>query len=217
MAETPIFSKIYYCFDHENKSPALPFGACILLFFLTGASPLYTPDGLSGLTMKFLYIELGLNRAMQTILVNIHEKKITPYFLIFVTAFVCSKAVVHAEEKGKNTPQKQSRPEKNTSPSQAGSTVVEMNEAEAPADLNRLIQEALEHNPEIIAAQKRVNAAKARIPQAKSLDDPTIRAGSYDMSNSPVNVNGQTEMLQQTLRRIAENTVPRQTASKRAR
>ena len=124
------------------------------------------------------------------------KKIITPYFLIFVTAFVCSKAVVHAEEKGKNTPQKQSRPE-NTSPSQAGSTVVEMNEAEAPADLNRLIQEALEHNPEIIAAQKRVNAAKSRISQAKSLDDPTIRAGSYDMSNSPVNVNGQTEMLQQ--------------------
>ena len=124
------------------------------------------------------------------------KKIVTPWFLIFIAAFVCSKAVVNAEEKGNDTPQKQTRPE-NASPSQAGSTVVEMNESEAPADLNRLVQEALEHNPEIIAAQKRVNAAKARISQAKSLDDPTIRAGSYDMSNSPVNVNGQTEMLQQ--------------------
>ncbi|MBI5309105.1 MAG: TolC family protein [Planctomycetes bacterium] len=124
------------------------------------------------------------------------KKILTPYFLIFITAFVCFQTVVHAEEKGKDAPQKKTRPE-NASPSQAGSTVVEMNESDAPADLNRLIQEALEHNPEIIAAQKRVNAAKARISQARSLDDPTIRAGSYDMSNSPINVNGQTEMLQQ--------------------
>ena len=56
-----------------------------------------------------------------------------------------------------------------------------MNEAEAPLDLKWLIQEAIEHNPEIIAAQKRFNAAKAKISQAKSLDDPTIRVGSYDM------------------------------------
>lgn len=124
------------------------------------------------------------------------KKIVTPWFLIFIAAFVCSKAVVNAEEKGNGTPQKQTRPE-NASPSQAGSTVVEMNASEAPADLNRLIQEALERNPEIVAAQKRVNAAKARISQAKSLDDPMIRAGSYDMSNSPANINGQTEMLQQ--------------------
>ena len=50
-----------------------------------------------------------------------------------------------------------------------------------------------------VNATKRIitNAAKARISQAKSLDDPSLRAGSYDMSNNPVNVNGQTEMLQQ--------------------
>lgn len=124
------------------------------------------------------------------------KKMVTPYFLICITAFVCFQAVVHAKEKGNGAPQKQTKPG-NASPSQSGNKVVEMNEAEAPADLNRLIQEALEHNPEIIAAQKRVNAAKARISQARSLEDPTIRAGSYDMSNSPINVNGQTEMLQQ--------------------
>jgi len=124
------------------------------------------------------------------------EKIIPPYFLIFITAFVCSQAVANAGEKGNDTPQKQTKPE-NASAIQSTSKIVEMNEAEAPADLNRLIQEALERNPEIIAAQKRVNAAKARISQAKSLDDPMIRAGSYDMSNSPANINGQTEMLQQ--------------------
>ena len=121
---------------------------------------------------------------------------LTPWFLIFITAFVCSQAVVNAEEKGNGTPQKQTKPG-NASTSQSGSKVVEMNEDEAPLDLDRLIQEALEHNPEIIAAQKRINAAKARVSQARSLDDPTIRAGSYDMSNNPVNINGQTEMLQQ--------------------
>ena len=83
-----------------------------------------------------------------------------------------------------------------------------MNEAEAPLDLKWLIHEAIEHNPEIIAAQKRFNAARAKISQAKSLDDPSIRAGSYDMSNNPVNVNGQTEMLQQRYGVSQEDTFP---------
>jgi outer membrane protein, heavy metal efflux system len=76
-------------------------------------------------------------------------------------------------------------------------TISEMNKNEAPLDLNWLIREALEQNPEIIAAQKRSNAAKMRIPQAKSLDDPVFRAGSFDMSRHPFNINNQTPMLQQ--------------------
>lgn len=40
--------------------------------------------------------------------------------------------------------------------------------------LNSLIKEAKENNPEILAAKKRYEAAKARIPQAKSLDNPTV-------------------------------------------
>lgn len=75
--------------------------------------------------------------------------------------------------------------------------IIELNEPEAPLDLKWLVHQAIEHNPEIIAAQKRLNATKAKISQAKSLDDPSIRAGSYDMSNSPININGQTDMLQQ--------------------
>lgn len=40
--------------------------------------------------------------------------------------------------------------------------------------LDSLIEEAKKNNPEILAAKKRYEAAKARIPQAKSLEDPTI-------------------------------------------
>ena len=109
-------------------------------------------------------------------------------FLFSPLFFVFSCTVILAREKGNSTPQKQTN---------GKNVIIEMNEAEAPLDLKWLIQEAIEHNPEIIAAQKRFNAAKAKISQAKSLDDPTIRVGSYDMSNNPVNVNGQTEMLQQ--------------------
>ena len=40
--------------------------------------------------------------------------------------------------------------------------------------LDALIKEAKENNPEILAAKKRYDASIARIPQAKSLDNPTI-------------------------------------------
>lgn len=40
--------------------------------------------------------------------------------------------------------------------------------------LDSLIKEARENNPEILAAKKRWEASLARVPQAKSLDNPTI-------------------------------------------
>ncbi len=40
--------------------------------------------------------------------------------------------------------------------------------------LDPLIEEARKNNPEIVAAKKRWEASKTRIPQAKSLDDPSI-------------------------------------------
>ena len=45
------------------------------------------------------------------------------------------------------------------------------------AHLQDLIQEALKNNPEILASQARIEAAKYRIPQVQSLPDPTITAG----------------------------------------
>jgi outer membrane protein TolC len=37
-----------------------------------------------------------------------------------------------------------------------------------------LVQEALEHNPEILAARRAVDAKRARIPQAGAWPDPTV-------------------------------------------
>ncbi|MBI2469777.1 MAG: TolC family protein [Planctomycetes bacterium] len=109
-------------------------------------------------------------------------------FLLFPPILVFSSIIILAGEKDNSTQKKQS---------DSKNVILEMNQAGAPLELKWLIQEAIERNPEISAAQKRLNAAKARISQAKSLDDPSLRAGSYDMSNNPVNINGQTEMLQQ--------------------
>lgn len=43
-----------------------------------------------------------------------------------------------------------------------------------PLSLESLIKEAAEKNPELLAARKRWEASKARIPQARSLENPTI-------------------------------------------
>ena len=67
----------------KTKSPASPSGLVFFYYLYRGLHPPLYPDGLSGLTMKFLYIELGLNRAMQTILVNIHEKNNNAIFSDF--------------------------------------------------------------------------------------------------------------------------------------
>ncbi len=106
--------------------------------------------------------------------------------LLFILTILSSKFSIAREEVGRS-PQKVTKSEK----------IIGIDKANAPLNLQWLIQEAMEHNPEIISAQKRLNAAKAKIPQAKSLDDPTVSIGSFDMSNHPLNINGQTEMLQQ--------------------
>ncbi|TAN62870.1 TolC family protein [bacterium] len=46
--------------------------------------------------------------------------------------------------------------------------------ADQPLGLETLISEARANNPDILAAKKRWEASKARIPQAKSLDNPTV-------------------------------------------
>jgi outer membrane protein TolC len=46
--------------------------------------------------------------------------------------------------------------------------------AQEAVSLESLIEEAKKNNPEILSAKKRYEAAKARIPQAKSLEDPSV-------------------------------------------
>ncbi|MDD5565660.1 MAG: TolC family protein [Candidatus Omnitrophica bacterium] len=60
--------------------------------------------------------------------------------------------------------------------------------AEDLLPLEALIQEARKNNPEILAALKRYEAAKARIPQAKSLEDPVIGLKFEKAKGSPLNL-----------------------------
>lgn len=61
--------------------------------------------------------------------------------------------------------------------------------AQGPLVLNRLVEEAKRNNPEIVAAIKRWVAAQARIPQAKSLDDPVIGFTFEKTPGSPFRLN----------------------------
>ena len=57
-------------------------------------------------------------------------------------------------------------------------------------NLSDLIKEALRANPEVIAARKAVEAARARIVQARSLDDPELNIESWAIPlDQPTNVN----------------------------
>ncbi len=55
--------------------------------------------------------------------------------------------------------------------------------------LEPLIKEAIENNPDILAAKKRWESSKARIPQAKSLEDPVIGVGFQYTPGSPFQLN----------------------------
>ena len=47
-------------------------------------------------------------------------------------------------------------------------------EARPPLSLTRLVEEATERNPEVLAARRNVDAKRARIPQAGAWPDPTV-------------------------------------------
>ncbi|MCF6157367.1 MAG: TolC family protein [wastewater metagenome] len=106
-------------------------------------------------------------------------------FSLFLTFFPVFASVRGEDNR---TPEKPATRKNNT---------VQEDKTETLLNLKWLIREARENNPEIIAAQKRLEAAKTRIPQARSLEDPMIGIGSFDMSDHPLNVNGETPMLQQ--------------------
>ncbi len=56
-------------------------------------------------------------------------------------------------------------------------------------DLGVIIKEAQKNNPEILAAKSRYEAAKARIPQAKSLEDPVVGLTFEKTRGSPFQLN----------------------------
>lgn len=61
--------------------------------------------------------------------------------------------------------------------------------AKEALNLELLIEEARKNNPEILAAKKRYEASKARIPQAKSLDDPVVGFTFEKTPGSPFKLN----------------------------
>jgi outer membrane protein, heavy metal efflux system len=106
-------------------------------------------------------------------------------YILLLILFIFSGAPVIAQEDN-DTSRK---------PSDNKNNVVKTGETPPPLDLSWLIREAMEHNPEIIAAQRRLNAAEAAISQVKSLDDPMIRIGTFN-TNYPLNIGGQTDLYQ---------------------
>ncbi|HWC00425.1 MAG TPA: TolC family protein, partial [Bryobacteraceae bacterium] len=52
-----------------------------------------------------------------------------------------------------------------------------------PLDLRDLIRETLQNNPEVLAAQKRYEAARQRPTQASSLPDPMVSLGYNSVGN----------------------------------
>lgn len=57
--------------------------------------------------------------------------------------------------------------------------------AQAPLNLNDLIAEAIDRNPEILAAQKRLEGARQRPAQARTLPDPMVSFG-YNSNGNPL-------------------------------
>src|SRR6516164_3596102 len=60
-----------------------------------------------------------------------------------------------------------------------------LGQAAEPVRLNDLIREALARNPEVLAAQKRYQAARQRPSQENSLPDPTLSLG-YSSNGGPL-------------------------------
>ncbi|MFH1640699.1 MAG: TolC family protein [Candidatus Omnitrophota bacterium] len=62
--------------------------------------------------------------------------------------------------------------------------------AQQPQQLNlaELISEAKENNPDILAAKKRWEASLARVPQAKSLEDPAVGLKFEKAQKNPLNL-----------------------------
>src|SRR5438874_1597442 len=65
-------------------------------------------------------------------------------------------------------------------------TTALIGQSSVPApDLDQLTAEALAHNPEIVAAQKRLEAARQRPLQQRALPDPTVSAG-WNSNGNPL-------------------------------
>ena len=79
-------------------------------------------------------------------------------------------------------------------------------DANSPLSLAGLVQEAMEHNPEILAARRAVEAKRARIPQAGAWADPTVSLSYGGNAFPPFTVMRGDPSSNREL--IAEQTIP---------
>lgn len=96
-------------------------------------------------------------------------KIVVAYLLI--AAFAGSSVALGQQPSATNTEAVQTERNEQSIPSSASDTL-----AGIPA-LQQLIEQALENNPEIKAMQRRFDMMRARIPQAKALDEPVLSIG----------------------------------------
>ncbi len=90
-----------------------------------------------------------------------------------LTAVLAGSSVVLAQQPGTTSTETAGRDERNQQP-------IQPNVSDTPGGipaLQRLIEQALENNPEIKAMQRRFDMMRARIPQAKALDAPVLSVG----------------------------------------
>ena len=103
-------------------------------------------------------------------------KQIKIVVAYLLTAVLAGSSVVLAQQPSPSSPgiagaTTRDEPNQQTIPSSASDVP-----AGIPA-LQQLIDQALENNPEIKAMQRRFDAMRARIPQAKALDEPMLSIG----------------------------------------
>ena len=102
------------------------------------------------------------------------KAKVTQRLIVyFVAAIVTWSGVVVAQQPTTTTSTTADTTIRDQQPIQLSTTD---STAGSPA-LQQLIEQALENNPEIKAMQRRFDAMRARIPQAKALDEPTLSVG----------------------------------------
>ncbi len=110
-------------------------------------------------------------------MIQIFAKCIT-YILVFIISFISTFCIPDVFAKQEN----------NSTHDMGVSNVGEVDDNDqSDLDLEYVIQEAINSNPEILATGQRWEAAKKRIKIATSLDDPTLKVGKMNARGNPFN------------------------------
>ena len=103
-------------------------------------------------------------------------KQIKIVVAYLLTAVLAGSSVVLAQQPGPSSPGIAGA----TAPAEPNQQTIQSSASDMPAGipaLQQLIDQALENNPEIKAMQRRFDMMRARIPQAKALDEPMLSIG----------------------------------------